>query len=150
MHLSLMMTKIIFQTIKKKISSSECSIWLDKGAIVCSFFHEETRQVCERGQGKKNGRQIIYRLIFIYDFVWSCGESNSGPNMQHNCFLHAYSLLMIRTLAKQGHIRQIPESLLSQQGFGTKPHAAPHLRCPYQNAARQSFLEDSTALNRID
>ena len=52
--------------------------------------------------------------------MWTCGESNPGPNKEAIRFLHAYSSLHFRTAARPGP----PTAVLSSKAFHQRREAA--------------------------
>ena len=52
--------------------------------------------------------RITNSLNLIFGIsMWSCGDSNPGPNKQQKCFLHAYPLIDCRDLTGERHTNQI-------------------------------------------
>ena len=53
---------------------------------------------------KKGWERKLRSQPFLIEFfqMWTCGESNPGPNKEAICFLHAYSSLDFRTAARPG------------------------------------------------
>ena len=62
-------------------------------------------------------------------FLWSCRDSNPGPNKWQSCFLHAYSVIVFRGNSGRGHPRLPLSSKISPVLRGFIP-AIPSLRAP--------------------
>ena len=64
-------------------------------------------------------RSALNLFAYYVYALWTCGESNPGPNKEAICFLHAYSSLHFRTAARPGP----PTVVLSSKAFRQRSEA---------------------------